>query len=307
MKEALFIAEKCLQLTPDEDLLVVCDYLYVDMARAFAESLSCEMVVIPPLKCNGEEPPFQVSQLFQAYDAVLALTTLSLGPSDARKKACEKGVRFVSMAGMTKESLETVMQTDYEKLTKRASLLGDILEAAESITVSTGSHTLELSVRGRHPELLTGIFSEKGAFGTLPEGEVLVSPVEEDVEGSFVVDIGMVGLGFFDEPLLFTVEKGQVTSLAGVHAPALESILNAHEGSRQIAECAIGINPHAHFSHSLFEARKVEGSCHISVGDNHTHGGMHWCGIHMDGVIAAPTIVVDGKTVVNKGVLKVGD
>lgn len=305
MKEAQFIAEKCLNLTRGEDLLVVCDYAYVDVARRFAESLSSMLVAIPPLRCNGEEPPPQISRLIQLYDAVLALTTLSLGPSDARKKACEKGVRFVSMAGMTGESLRTVMETDYERLTEVASLLGDVLEGAESITVQTGGHTLEMSVQGRHPELLTGIYHERGAFGTLPEGEVLVSPVEEEIEGAFVVDVGMVGLGFFESPLEFTVERGQVVSLEGPCAPALEQILNAHEGSRQVAECAIGINPKARYN-SIFEARKIEGTCHLSVGDNHTHGGKHACGIHMDGVISSPTIIIDGELVVEKGKLVVG-
>ena len=302
MEEAQFIAHSCLGVKDDEDVLIVCDHAHVNMADSFAESLSCTMVCIPQLTCNGEEPPPQVAHLFQGYDAVIALTTLSLGPSDARKKACDKGVRFVSMAGITEESLHTIMNTDYALVEKRASILNDMFEAAGSIEVHTRGHTVKMSVKKRHPMPLTGVFTEKGAFGTLPEGEVLISPVEESVYGSFAVDIGMVGLGFFDLPLNFTVEKGQVVSIEGGLKNELEAMLQAHEGSRQIAEFAVGINPAATYN-TIFEAKKIEGTCHISLGDNHTIGGVHRSGIHMDGVIQTPTVLVDGTPVVKEGTL----
>ncbi|MBU7046382.1 MAG: aminopeptidase [Theionarchaea archaeon] len=302
MKEiARFIADTCLDLKSEETLLIVCDYSYIEMAREFAESLDCTLVSIPPLKYNGEEPPFQVSHFIQEFDAILALTTLSLGPTDARKKACDKGVRFVSLAGITEKSLSTIMETDYLLLEERASKIGDILEQAQSIEVYTGAHVLKMSVKGRHPLSLTGIYTERGAFGTLPEGEVLISPVEESVCGSFVIDVGMVGLGFFDQPVTCHVENGHIVSVEE-ETDALKSILEKYEGSCQIAEVALGINPAAHF-YTVFEAKKVEGTCHISLGDNHTIGGVHRCGIHMDGVISSPTVVVDGSTLVEHGVL----
>lgn len=301
VEEALFIAHTCLGLQPNEDLLIACDYSHVDMARKFAESLSCPMMVIPPLAFNGEEPPSQVAHLFQSYDAVLALTTLSLGPTEARKKACERGVRFVSMAGITRESLQTVINTDYNIVEKRASKLAEMLQSADCIEVASGGRTVELFVHGRSPMPLTGIYAEKGAFGTLPEGEVLVAPVEEVGQGAFTVDVGMVGVGFFEHPVTFYVEGGQVTSIEP-HNQVLEKILDSHEGSRQIAEVAVGLNPVAQYR-TIFEAKKVEGSCHISLGDNHTIGGIHRCAIHMDGVISSPTITVDGETIVDHGTL----
>lgn len=302
MKEvARFIADTCVNLNPHEDLLVVCDHLYSKMAREFAESLSCTFVSIPPLNCNGEEPPPQVSRFFQEFDVILALTTLSLGPTSARKKACEKGVRFVSMAGVTEQSFHTIMKTDYGILEERASRIKDIFEAAECIEVSTDECTVTMSVKGRHPLPLTGIYTEKGAFGTLPEGEVLISPVENSVTGSFTVDVGMVGLGFFEQPLTFHTEYGKVVSIEG-EKETLENILNTHKGSRQIAEFAIGINPAATYN-TVFEAKKIEGTCHISLGDNHTIGGVHRSGVHMDGIISSPTVTADGKTIVDCGEL----
>ncbi|MBU7030713.1 MAG: aminopeptidase, partial [Theionarchaea archaeon] len=72
--------------------------------------------------------------------------------------------------------------------------------------------------------------------------------------------------------------------------------------SRQIAECAVGINPAATYN-TVFEAKKIEGTCHISLGDNHTIGGVHRSGVHMDGIISSPTVTVDGKTIVDCGEL----
>lgn len=302
MKEAQFIAGTCLDVKDDEDVLIVCDHTYVTMARAFAQELSCPFVSIPPVTCNGEEPPLSVAHFFQEYDVIIALTTLSLGPTDARKKACEKGTRFVSMAGITKESLNTVMRTDYTLLKERALKIATIFEAAETIHVHTDSYTLEMSVKGRHPLPLTGVYTGKGAFGTLPEGEVLIAPGEKSGSGAFCVDVGMVGIGFFEQPVTFLVEHGEVVSVEG--EKTLETILDKYEGSRQIAEFALGINPVAAFN-TIFEAKKVEGTCHISLGDNHTIGGVHRCGIHMDSIIASPTVVIDGLPVVDSGTLVV--
>jgi leucyl aminopeptidase (aminopeptidase T) len=298
---ARFIADQCLNVQPEEDVLIVCDYPHIEMAQAFGESLSCPLVCIPPSRCNGEEPPPQVFHIFTEYDAILALTTFSLGPTDARKKACEKGVRFVSMAGVTRESLQTILDTDYQLLEERAQYVQKIFEHAECVTVESAGFVLQMSIKGRHPLPLTGKYTEKGAFGTLPEGEVLISPVEESVEGSFAVDIGMVGLGFLQTPIVFHVHEGQVISSEG-ETEALEPLLNAHKGSRQIAECAVGINPAAKLN-TIFEAKKIAGTCHISLGDNHTIGGCHRAGIHMDGVISQPTVTIDKTVVVDHGTL----
>jgi leucyl aminopeptidase (aminopeptidase T) len=207
----------------------------------------------------------------------------------------------VSMAGITRESLQTIVDTDYQLLEERGLYFKEILERAECVTVESGGLRLEMSVKGRHPMPLTGRYTEKGAFGTLPEGEVLISPVEESVEGSFAIDIGMVGLGFLKDPIIFHVHKGQVISSEG-ETEALERLLNAHQGSRQIAECAVGTNPAAKLN-TIFEAKKMEGTCHISLGDNHTIGGRHRAGIHMDGVISQPTVTIDKTVVVDHGAL----
>lgn len=298
---ARFIADRCLNLQTDEDVLVVCDYPHLGIGKPFGEGLSSPLVCIPPARCNGEEPSPQISHMFTEYDAIMALTTFSLGPTDARKKACEKGARFISMAGITEESLKTIVDTDYELLEERGLCLQEIFERGEYVTVESGGLHLEMSIKERHPLPLTGDYTRQGAFGTLPEGEVLISPVEESVEGSYVVDVGMVGLGFLKDPITFHVREGQVVSCEG-GPENLEPLLNAHPGSRQIAECAVGMNPAATYN-TVFEAKKIEGTCHISLGDNHTIGGCHRAGIHMDGVISAPTVIIDRTVVVDHGTL----
>ncbi|MBU7043358.1 MAG: aminopeptidase [Theionarchaea archaeon] len=296
-----YICEVCLSLHTDEDLLVLCDHSHLKMATLFVESLGCPLVSIPSLSCNGEEPSSQIASLLEEFDAILALTNLSLGPAHARKIACEKGTRFISLAGITDSSLETIIKTDYALLKERVTVLEPIFESASQIEVKTGKDSLFMSVSGRHPLALTGLVQKKGEFGTLPEGEILISPVESTVHGSFEIDVGMVGLGFFDTPLRFRVQDGVVTDIEGPSRD-LETLLNVHEGSRQVAECAIGINPVA-TCNTIFEAKKMEGTCHISLGDNHTIGGIHRCGIHMDGIISTPTVIIDEVPVVQEGTL----
>ncbi|MBA1341903.1 MAG: hypothetical protein C5S40_07150 [ANME-2 cluster archaeon] len=57
----------------------------------------------------------------------------------------------------------------------------------------------------------------------------------------------------------------------------------------------IGINPAAHLIGNVLEDEKVAVTVHVALGDNSAFGGNVVAGIHLDGIIAGPTVYLDGE------------
>ena len=72
-----------------------------------------------------------------------------------------------------------------------------------------------------------------------------------------------------------------------------------------MAELGIGTNDNAVISGNVLEDEKVLGTVHIAFGDNKSMGGNIGVASHLDGVITSPTVSVDGKVIMEKGVLRI--
>jgi len=68
------------------------------------------------------------------------------------------------------------------------------------------------------------------------------------------------------------------------------------------AEFGIGCNPAAKITGIVLEDEKVYGRVHLAFGDNSTFRGKMKAGVHIDGVILKPTVIVYGKVVIEEGV-----
>ena len=76
--------------------------------------------------------------------------------------------------------------------------------------------------------------------------------------------------------------------------------------SRTIGELGIGTNPLARLTGVILEDEKIYGTVHIALGSNDTFGGTVAAGIHVDGIITRPRLLLDGKTVVEEGKVHAG-
>ena len=77
-----------------------------------------------------------------------------------------------------------------------------------------------------------------------------------------------------------------------------------NKDANNIAEFAIGTNPKARLVGNLAEDKKLEGSVHIAIGDNHVLGGNITSNIHLDGMVLNPNVELDGKCIINNGKLQ---
>jgi len=119
---------------------------------------------------------------------------------------------------------------------------------------------------------------------------------------------GFYGIGYCRSgtPIKTTIENGWCTKIeGGPEARWLDSITRRFKNGRHCCEVAIGENPKARINlrdPSLIEAQRNSGVVHIALGDSSIFGGDIVAGLHLDGTILEPTVVIDGQTVIENGV-----
>ena len=108
-------------------------------------------------------------------------------------------------------------------------------------------------------------------------------------------------------PITVTVENGFATKIEGGNeATRLIGMLEPMgKMAYNIAELGIGTNDQAIVTGAILEDEKVMGTVHIALGNNISMGGTCDVGIHLDGVILEPTVLVDGKLIIEEGKLMI--
>jgi leucyl aminopeptidase (aminopeptidase T) len=147
------------------------------------------------------------------------------------------------------------------------------------------------------------MLQQPGKWGNLPAGESYIAPVEGKAFGTLVIDGMMAGIGILKEPILATVSGGRFVKISGgEEAHRLEKILSeANENAGSIAELGVGTNRQAKLMGAILVDEKVFGTVHVAIGNNAFMGGTQHSKIHLDGVVLEPTLVIDGKTVIDRG------
>jgi leucyl aminopeptidase (aminopeptidase T) len=212
------------------------------------------------------------------------------------------------MPGITEEIIQRTFAADYGLIRERVNRVCDHLDQADSVRVTTESGTdLRMSIEGRLGRgRRGGIYNEKGAWGNLPCGEAFVAPLEETANGVYVVDTVQAGIDKLTVPIMVTVENGKAVEFTGGReAIRLEKLLRDVRNSQayNVAELGIGCNDRASIASITLEAEKALGTCHVALGSNCHFGGSVEVDVHLDGVLQAPSIVLDGTRILDRGEL----
>lgn len=313
LKHAADVAVRvCMGVREGETVLIITDeperrigYALFDAAReAGAEVILLEII---PRAMHGEEPPPQVAEIMRMVDAVLAPTSRSLTHTEARRKACEEGARIATLPGITEDVMARTLEADYEGIARRSRALAEALTEGREVLLRSPSGTeLSLDIDGRKGYADTGLYRNPGDFGNLPAGEAFLAPVEGKAEGIVVVDGSMAGVGLLEEPIRLSVEGGLVRKVeGGKEADTLRKVLEPYgDMGRNVAELGVGTNERARITGVVLEDEKVLGTVHVALGDNASMGGRVKVPVHLDGVLRRPTLEVDGRVVLEDGILK---
>ena len=296
---------QCLALEADESCVVVTDDERVDIGEALqavAAEVTDDAVICryPPGEQHGAEPPDPVAGALREADVYVAPTTKSLSHTRARSRASDAGARGATMPGITEDVMVAGLDADYEAIDRACEdLLAQVGDADEIRVTSPQGTDIVFEPGSREWRADVGLNHEPGEFSNLPAGEVFVSP--ETADGTYVVDGTMRPHGRLEgQRLVFDVEDGYVTRISDdavrgqVEAAAEEVGRDAYN----LAELGIGANVGVtELVGSVLLDEKAAGTVHVAIGDDAGFGGDVDAPLHLDGVLAEPTVYADGDEV----------
>lgn len=302
------VLKQCMGASGGETLCIVYDWEKEAIAEALISvgtDLGLEVVSVQmPIAANdGAEPPKSAALAMQGADIVLCVTTRSLSHTKARRAASAGGARIASLPGVTEDMLIRTMAADYDAVARRGEALLKALRGASKVQITTSAGTdLTMDITEREPGNDTGLLHRSGSFGNLPAGEVALSPVEGSAQGVLIVDGSMSGAGKLDAEIRIDIREGLAEKISGGRAAQriLDLVEPLGEAARNIAELGIGTNDCAKITGRVLEDEKVMGTIHVALGNNAGMGGTVDVPIHLDGVVQAPTVIVDDTIVLMK-------
>lgn len=301
----------CANVKQGEEVLIVTDTNKLSIAKVVAAAArerdaKIVVMIMPPPKVPGQEPPTIVAEAMKNADVVFMPLTRSVVHSTATIEARKAGARVINMAEFTEEMMISGgMEVDFAAQKPLVERLAQLLTNAKTAQVESALGTkITMSLEGRKGRALSGIAHERGSYATPPDIEASIAPIEDTAEGTIIVDGSIAGIGLIREPVKLSVKTGKVIAVdGGLEAKKLKSILEeaGNPNVYKIAELGIGLNPKAKLRGSILEDEGALGIIHIALGKNYTFGGTIFAPIHIDNMVKNATLKLDGRTVVDKG------
>ncbi len=299
------VLQQCLQVNGGENVVVVVDPPCHEIGVALrdaARPLGAEVVLIEmdQRDTNGSEPPATVAAAMLAADVVIAPTSRSLSHTIARKQANDAGARVATMPGVTADMLARLMTGDFEQMAARSQAVADLLSRGSEVRISCPLGTdLRLDLGDRQAISDDGDLHRPGDFGNLPCGEAFMAPVGGDGR---IVTVSLAPDGLSDPPATLTLENGHIVAAADGLGPDFLAQLQAHgEAGTNLAELGVGTNERAKLTGNMLEDEKILGTVHVAFGASGGIGGTVAVPIHLDALVADPTVQVDGRAVLEDG------
>ena len=321
MRGVRLITDVCLEVAAGETVLCIADsqerheILSLIAAECEARGAVAAVVLIEPRKHHHHEPPLPIAFAMEKADTIIIMTFGSLVHTQARKRANAAGARIALMGEVTKEFLTgfDLTRDDLLRVRSQTEEIVRRLTAARTARLTTRAGTdLTMSLEGRTAVGLVP-FGAKGTFFGVPGyAEAACAPIEDSVEGVAVVDGTMMGTedleSLVQEPFEMRFERGRLVSISGgSDGRRLENLLKTLEDqARTFAE--LGVNSNFMVPKKLRGSRldmAVGGHIHFAVGRNDHIGGKSAAETHLDFLVTWPTLILDGKAILEEGVLKI--
>ena len=303
------VMRQCLAVARGDRVVVVTDPPQQPLgelfyAGALRHARDVKLLVMPVAERHGSEPPPAIADAMRTAAVCLLPTSMSLTHTRARTAATAAGARVASMPSITYEMALRTLAADYSSIARASEELATILSSGAEVTLtSPGGCDLTFSAVDRDGHADTGHFTQPGDMGNLPAGEAFIAPVEGTATGIVVIDAAsIVPEAPLGPPTRIRVRDGLAVQVEGTGAAHLEAVFaELGDAARNIAELGIGTNPAARLSGNILESEKVAGTAHVALGASRHIGGTVDVPFHQDGVIARPTIRVDGRVIVREG------
>jgi len=265
-------------------------------------------IPMPPLP--GSEPPSTVAAAMREAGAVIELTSLFIGSSQARRTATQAGVRYLAMPGVRLETFrdDGPLAVDFDAIRGDAEHIGDAWGEASTFRLTTPAGTdLRGSVQGRPGRVLHGLARDDGDYMAPPDIEAGTAPVEVSSEGTVVIDADLLfmGQGPLPSPVALVFAGGELVATEGEEAGRLREMLArcADDRMRNLAEVSMAFNPSGTVCGVPMETESARGTAHIALGNSIAYGGTVDAVAHLDCVMRDATLELDGRPVMVEGEL----
>jgi len=307
MRGARKVVSECARVKKGERTLIVTDpgvdpLVSMALLEASREAGSEAVVAIIARRGSANEDlPARVADMMLKSDVVICATSLTVFYTNAKREACRRGARFISMTGATLAVLSSgAIEADFRKQKPLVERLAKMLSNAKEISIRTAAGThITASLEGRRAVANTGVCDRPGQSTGVPDIEAYVAPVEGSIEGVAVIDGTISGFGLVRTPLKLDIHRGIVRKITGgTEAAKLRKTLATQKDRRvyQVAEIGIGMNPRARLRGAIIEDESALGTAHFALGDNSKFGGRNRAPVHIDLVFRRPIIKLDGET-----------
>lgn len=314
------IIRDCGSLRTGDRALVLCDERTRPLGDAFLDELlaaaaEAELIQVPYSSTHGTEPPAHAASAMRDATLIIGLTATSKAHTSARREACAAGARYLSMPEYSWDLLlDDSIKADYRSRARIVQLISDAFTAGQKVRVTTAAGTdLRLDIAGRIGNACPGYVDQPGSLGSPPDIEANVSPVETASEGTIVVDgsIPCPEIGLLRSPVTLVVKHGRIVRFEGEDKgvlATLERLFTAvgDDKSYVLAECGVGLNDKARITGIMLTDEGADGCMHFGFGSNATVGGQNDVPFHLDFVLRAATLEVDGKILIRDGVPLLG-
>ncbi|CAN5247801.1 aminopeptidase [soil metagenome] len=302
------LATTCGGIKPGDRCLIVtdagADQAIVQASEAVLTTLGGHVVVVrsDPAELPGDDPPPSVGAAMLEADLILELTSVFIGSGAARRTACERGARYLTVPGLSWTTLrpDGPFSADFHALGEHAKRLAERFDAAGEFRLTSDTGTdLAGSFEGRRGRPLWGVADKPGGYASPPDIEVGASPVEGTAEGVVVVDGSLLFLGpdQLAAPVRLRFAAGHLVAVDGPDAWRLTDALERSGDERMslLAEVSIGLNPFSRPGGSALELEGSVGGAHVAVGNNVPDGGSNDARSHIDCVLLRATLALDGE------------
>lgn len=279
-----------------------------------------------PREMDYFDPPESVAEQMQSVDVVVTCTTTAMLHSPAGHAAmADAGVPIVTMdGGITVDMLtKGAAAADYKEVERLTyEVATEVFEGgSEAHLTSEYGTDLTLSVEDRvfvpekpDPDAPVGwplrAIELRPGFtaAVFPGGEFNVPPDPTTANGTLVVDTTMHTLGRLESPVELEIEDGEIVAIdGGYQARELERLLETYgdeDAYKMPTEFSVGTNPEARVTGVQREDKVMLGCIHVGLGTNADVGGDVQSRLHMDGVVARPTLEIDGEVKIDRGEIR---
>ena len=201
-----------------------------------------------------------------------------------------------------------------ETLRMKGEAIRAVLAGPKQLTLSSANGTkITFGIDAVKSSVSDGaITPEKAKLGMavpqtwLPAGEVLIPATPGTAEGTVVID-KYVYQGEVIEALTLTFSKGKLTSMTAKSGLAgLKAYYDVSTGGKdQFGYIDLGLNPEATFPTNTGRVIwMAPGGVTIGLGDNTLWSGTNVSNFGLSGAVTNATLAVDGKIIIENGVLK---